>query len=112
MEVIEIFISNGLWAATAGVQVVDLEAVAVNDGLGGEADLAKLALRPGASDLEEKILRWVLVEGERDRGREGERERGREGVIIDGLVGEADLAQLTLRPGACNLKFNIRWECE
>jgi hypothetical protein len=57
MEVIEILISKGLRAATAGVEVVDLEAVAVDDGLGGEADLAKLALRPGACNLEEKILR-------------------------------------------------------
>jgi hypothetical protein len=36
---------------------VDLEAVPVDDGLGGEADLAKLTLRPSACNLEEKILR-------------------------------------------------------
>ncbi len=55
MEVIEILISKCLGAAAAGVEVVDLEAVAVDDGLGGEADLAKLTLRPGTSDLEFNI---------------------------------------------------------
>jgi hypothetical protein len=55
MEVIEILISKGLWAATAGVQVVDLEAVPVDDGLGGEANLAQLTLRPGACNLKFSI---------------------------------------------------------
>ncbi len=39
---------------------MDLEAVPVDDGLGGEADLAQLTLRPGACDLEEKNLKMSL----------------------------------------------------
>ena len=51
------------------------------------------------------------IKRERGRQREGERGTDRERerqVYYYGLGGEADLAQLTLRPGASDLKFNIR----